>query len=375
MNSSSTKHSQSSSVSATLLTEAKREYTKQIVSFLTTPLYDTLYVQWQKSMEEDVSIPMQLFQDKLASIAEWDEDEKKTECQRCLSESQCSYIDDLIAAVFIAHTKVLASIRNEETIREFQIEVPGSIQFIHECMVQCAREFWKSPYLFYQNEAANKISRIQIQKNLREAEGVIKEAIEDTIRKMLPVKEILQEYLEEGRETIKAQERKKEEEREKVKQSSEKDFMKPPKKSSQNQSQSQSQTQNTMKDKEKPVNQQIIENIRQQFENLSSRTQGTQEDNKEESEDVPKHQDEDEDQDQETGNDEAEEDEFDGLENWTGDDEDKGSDIIQFEDDEPGRPLEEVADEFEIEDLTPENEQKTQPKEESTSSFIDEVLE
>jgi hypothetical protein len=267
----------------------------------------------------------------------------------------------LIAAVFIAHTKVLASIRNEETIREFQIEVPGSIQFIHECLVQCAREFWKSPYLFYQNEAANKISRIQIQKNLREAEGVIKEAIEDTIRKMLPVKEILQEYLEEGRETIKAQERKKEEGREKQKQSSEEDFVKPPEKSSQN----------TMKDKQKPVNQQMIENIRQQFENLSSRTQGTQEDDKEESEDVSEHQDEDE----ETGTDEGEEDEFDGLENWTGNDEDKGSDIIQFEDDEPGRPLEEVADEFEIEDLTPENERKTQPKEESTSSFIDEVLE
>jgi hypothetical protein len=368
--SSSNSNSNSSSATATLLTEAKREYTKQIVSFLTTPLYDTLYVQWQKAVEEDASSPMQLFQDKLAAIAEWDEDEKKTECQRCLSESQCSYIDDLIAAVFIAHTKVLASIRNEETIREFQIEVPGSIQFIHECLVQCAREFWKSPYLFYQNEAANKISRIQIQKNLREAEGVIKEAIEDTIRKMLPVKEILQEYLEEGRETIKAQERKKEEEREKVKQSSEEDFMKPPKKSSQNQS----QTQNTMKDKEKPVNQQMIENIRQQFENLSSQTQGTQgtqEDDKEESEDVSEHQDED----QETGTEEGEEDEFDGLENWTGDDEDKGSDIIQFEDDEPGRPLEEVADEFEIEDLTPENEQKTQPKEESTSSFIDEVLE
>jgi hypothetical protein len=331
----------SNSVTATLLTEAKREYTKQIISFLTTPLYDTLYVQWQKSVEEDTTSPMQLFQDKLALIAEWDEEEKKTECQRCLSESQCSYIDDLIAAVFIAHTKVLASIRNEETIREFQIEVPGSIQFIHECLVQCAREFWKSPYLFYQNEAANKISRIQIQKNLREAEGVIKDAIEDTIRKMLPVKEILQEYLEEGRETIKTQEKKREtqvqnqekQEKEEVEKSSVEVNVKPPESKPEN------------------MNERIIQNIREQFENLS--TEDTQEKEPEEDED-----------------------EYDGLENWTEEDEDAKSDIIQFEDDEPGKPLEDVADEFEIEDLTPEEEKK-KPEEnlESVSSFIDEVVE
>jgi hypothetical protein len=350
----------SASATATLLTEAKKEYTKQIVSFLATPLYDTLYVQWSKSVEDNPSSPMQVFQDKLSAIAEWDDEEKKTECQRCLSESQCSYIDDLIAAVFIAHTKVLASIRNEETIREFQIEVPGSIQFVHECLVQCAREFWKSPYLFYQNEAENKISRIQIQKNLREAEGVIKEAIEDTIRKMLPVKEILQEYLEEGRESRRMKSQSQAQAQVSQTGTSEKKSL--PKK------QTDTETDTLISKTKTPVvNQTILENIREQFENLSG-NQTTEDEDKEADAEVSSETQEDVD---------AEADAYDGLENWTGvgeeDEDDSDDEKIQFVD-EPGKPLEEMVDELGIEDLTPEKKPE-ESEETSASSFIDEVLE
>jgi hypothetical protein len=50
--------------------------------------------------------------------------------------------------------------------------------------------------LFYQNEADNKIDKIQIQKNMRIAEGNVKDAIMETIRNLLPIKDVLGSILE-----------------------------------------------------------------------------------------------------------------------------------------------------------------------------------
>ena len=56
--------------------------------------------------------------------------------------------------------------------------------------METARNFWKKPYLLY-----HILPNIELQRNLSDAEHLIKESIEETIRKQLPVKHILQEYL------------------------------------------------------------------------------------------------------------------------------------------------------------------------------------
>jgi len=121
--------------------------------------------------------PMRKFQELLADIPNYDDDQIQETYQKCLDESQCEYLEDLIAAVFIAHTKILASIRNDNEAREFRLQVPSGSRFIHRCLIEISRELWKAPYLFREEEQGNRISNIQIQKNIRSVEKLIKECV------------------------------------------------------------------------------------------------------------------------------------------------------------------------------------------------------
>ena len=181
-------------MSTTLLVEAKREYTEQLVLFLRDAMYDDFYFKWKESV--DSADPMMSFQDKLEDVVDWDEKTMIRKTDSCISKTGCKFLDDLIVAVFVAHMKILMSIKNDKTKEQYKLQVPTTNKFVYECLLQCSREFWKSPYLFYQNELENKIKKVQIQKNLRQAEDIISATIKDTIRGMLPVKEIVGDVFE-----------------------------------------------------------------------------------------------------------------------------------------------------------------------------------
>lgn len=181
-------------MSTTLLVEAKREYTEQLVLFLRDAMYDDFYVLWKESIESPD--PMMNFQEKLEDIVDWDEKTMIQKTDKCISKTGCKFLDDLIVAVFVAHMKILMSIKNDKTKEQYKLQVPTTNKFVYECLLQCSREFWKSPYLFYQNELENKIKKVQIQKNLRQAEDIISSTIKTTIRAMLPVKEIVGDVFE-----------------------------------------------------------------------------------------------------------------------------------------------------------------------------------
>ena len=70
------------------------------------------------------------------------------------------------------------------------IKIPKLDHFIHRCYIQTARDLWKNPYLFNEN-----VNRCEYQKNMRECNKIIDNAINEVIRKQLPVRTILKEYL------------------------------------------------------------------------------------------------------------------------------------------------------------------------------------
>jgi len=181
-------------MSTTLLVEAKREYTEQLVLFLRDAMYDDFYVLWKESVESPD--PMMKFQEKLEDVVDWDEKTMIQRTDKCVSKTGCKFLDDLIVAVFVAHMKILMSIKNDKAKEQYKLQVPTTNKFVYECLLQCSREFWKSPYIFYQNELENKIKKVQIQKNLRQAEDIISRSIKNTIRGMLPVKEIVGDVFE-----------------------------------------------------------------------------------------------------------------------------------------------------------------------------------
>lgn len=174
--------------------EAKGEYTKQLCVFLVVPLQrfflDLLEIAKQE--EPDKRKHLMKFQDLLKQIPDWNVDKVSRETAKIQEQTGCDYLEELLTAVFIAHTKVLSAIRLSSKNKSIQITVPKLEHFLHRTMTESARRIWSTVYLF-----ADNASSLEKQKNLRQLEVILQECIQQAIRGLLPVKNLLRDYLSE----------------------------------------------------------------------------------------------------------------------------------------------------------------------------------
>ena len=172
--------------------EARVEYQKQMANKLVFPLLDFFRKirtdLWAESQQSILS----RFQKKCAEIPKWNQDIVAEETNRLIEASRCDYLEELMTALFIAHTKVMASVRVNKKNKKLTITVPKLDHFLHRLFTEAAKSFWKAPFLFQED-----IPAIDRQKNLLQAEAIIEEAIYAAVRDMLPIKKILQEYISE----------------------------------------------------------------------------------------------------------------------------------------------------------------------------------
>lgn len=191
--------------SINVLVDAKEEYTKQLVSILRPCIYqglksiflDAKDICNQDNTPENV---LMILQDLLSRIPKWSQDIINKEYQRIVDVSQCDYIEDLLKVVYISHIKILTIVHSAQKNKKITLKLPSGSHFMHLCYIECAREFWKNPFLF-----SDRVTKYENQKNMRDSENMISECITETIRKQLPVRNILKEYLSEPDETIQEQ--------------------------------------------------------------------------------------------------------------------------------------------------------------------------
>jgi hypothetical protein len=172
--------------------EAKGEYTRQLSQYLSQPIL-TFFLKLMETAKEREADPKKLllsFQILLEGISEWNHDRVQRETQNIAMGTQCDYLEELLTAVFVAHTKVLSSIRLTNKQKKLQITIPKLEHFLHKTMIECARLLWTNTYLF-----SNSGPAMERQKNMRQVEVLITDGINQGIRLMLPVKSILREYL------------------------------------------------------------------------------------------------------------------------------------------------------------------------------------
>ena len=189
-----------------VLVDAKEEYTKQLISILKSCIYqgiksiflDAKDISHQDNTPDNVLI---VFQDLLSRIPKWSQDIINKEYERISNVSKCDYIDELLKVVYISHIKILTVIHKAKTNKKLSLNVPSGSHFIHLCYIECAREFWKDPYLF-----SDRGSKFEQQKNMRDSETMISNCISETIRKQLPVRNILKDFLNEPDEDINEEE-------------------------------------------------------------------------------------------------------------------------------------------------------------------------
>ncbi len=175
------------------LLEVKQEYTKQLSNLLLPVIYEGLISIYTEAKKTNKDSPMKMFQILLARIPNWNQNIINGEYQRIVQKTQCDWINDLITAVFISHAKILSSIKTKKKSKTLNLKIPNGDYFIHKAYIECARQFWKNPYLFYDD--VNMVNTIDYQRNMREVELIIEQAIQESVRKLLPVKNILQQYI------------------------------------------------------------------------------------------------------------------------------------------------------------------------------------
>ena len=175
------------------LTNAKQEYTQGLIDFLIEPLYtglQTIYNTARSTSKSKNLNTLKTFQTLLAKTPTWSDEKLNKEVNRIKETTNCDYLEDLITAVFITHTKILISIKSKNKTDTLDLNVPKITYFIHKIYIQCARNFWRQPWLFHTG-----YNSLDLQRNLIKAENLINKSILETIRKLLPLKEVLQRYL------------------------------------------------------------------------------------------------------------------------------------------------------------------------------------
>ena len=178
-----------------IFAQAKVEYTKQLIEILYPHMYDgikSIYDESKIIYSTKTTTPiLLLFRELLEKVPIWNGEIIDSECSRIINNSKCDWIDDLITAVFISHTKILTSIGPNQSFQKINVTIPKTSSFIHKSYINVARELWKNPYLFNEQVPGH-----EYQRNSKEIENIIRICIENTIRHLLPIKEILKEHLD-----------------------------------------------------------------------------------------------------------------------------------------------------------------------------------
>jgi hypothetical protein len=172
--------------------EARSEYTKQLATFIVPALVGWFQQMWARNASDRRQC-LALFQGECEEIARWNVDRVHDEVRVLIERSGCDYMEELVTAVFVAHTKVLTAVRLSAKEKKLSITVPKLDHFIHRIFRETARAFWKAPFLFM--DVGTVVER---QKNVLQIEALATEAITTAVRGLLPVKQILRDYLDAG---------------------------------------------------------------------------------------------------------------------------------------------------------------------------------
>jgi hypothetical protein len=178
-----------------LYTEARNEYLKQLSTWIVPPIVEFFRKEYGGLSAREGEGAMAAFQDYCSEVPRWNQDVIEKHINSVLDTCRCDYVEELMTAVFIAHTKVLTSVRVNTKQKKLQITLPKLDHFLHRVFTECARMFWKAPFLFAEN-----LSYIERQKNILQAESMCTEGLSGAIRSLLPVKNILRDYLEDDEE-------------------------------------------------------------------------------------------------------------------------------------------------------------------------------
>jgi hypothetical protein len=181
----------------TSLQESNNEWVSRLISTLTpcivngcNSIYQEAYKLCTENEEEEKYL--MTFQNFLSRVPKWNEEIVNAEVEKIKKDSGCDYLEDLITCVHVIQLKALTCIRVGMKHKAIDIDIPKLGNFIHKIYILLARKLYTNVYLYEEN-----IPPLDVQRNNRELEVLIRECIMEAVRDSIPVETILKAYLDE----------------------------------------------------------------------------------------------------------------------------------------------------------------------------------
>jgi len=169
-----------------IMVEAKREYMGQLYLIMCPPMievFQDMYDEATKLSKGRKTLIM--FQKLLKEVPNWSNAMSKQHSDNIAN--RCAWFNDLVAAVFVACTKILSAVRLKADNKKISLKLPTNEVFIQTCYNNVAKDLYKDPYVFHEEQ-----SEYARDDELTRRFSV---CIEATIKELIPVQEILQTYM------------------------------------------------------------------------------------------------------------------------------------------------------------------------------------
>ena len=176
-------------------TAARDEYTYQLVQEIAPRILEIFEEIYNKCREEagdeKEEYTLVLFQLALQKIPHWNNISVEKVCKNIITGYPS--LMDHVAAVFVSNIQILSCVRlDADNKKDVHIKIPSRDSFIHKTIIQCADNIFQDPMVFW-----HKIPVGERGDNRKKKKELISESIQEAIRDMLPIQEILKEYLSE----------------------------------------------------------------------------------------------------------------------------------------------------------------------------------
>ena len=168
------------------MVEAKKEYMGQLYLIMCPPMievFQDMYDEATKLSKGRKTLIM--FQKLLKEVPNWSNAMSKQHSDNIAN--RCAWFNDLVAAVFVACTKILSAVRLKADNKKISLKLPTNEVFIQTCYNNVAKDLYKDPYVFHEEQ-----SEYARDDELTRRFSVGAEA---TNKELIPVQEILQTYM------------------------------------------------------------------------------------------------------------------------------------------------------------------------------------
>lgn len=184
-----------------ILIDIKNDFLQFFVNILTPHIYVGIHSMYinainihKQLVDNNVkSHPnvLKLFQLCLKDLPSLNSNAIETEVIRIKNAAKCSeWIEELLRSIIKSYINVITmNSTNDNYLNNYHEQIFFK-DFIHKCYVECAYEFYNNPELFWHEHPI-----LNLKKNQRICCEIIKSSITNTVKKMLPLKLLLIQYL------------------------------------------------------------------------------------------------------------------------------------------------------------------------------------